>query len=560
MRGGGLIGGIITLTALSLLLAGVVYFQRPLNVAPGNLGVQLVGADGHREVTEVDGRTVIREISHTTGAELLGSGPSGLAGIEGMLDRIGSPFARVTETRTGEGYLSRVLTVYELTDEGASKAATYSTSTSLYSPPPLELPADIEDGMTWNASGDLTRTVSLGTFTVGFTMEASASAPPDEALADEGCLLVTHTYTVEDLEDGDPAVTDTTATWCPDRGMVDGTPTELPGLDPDAELTGQVMLDPESWTEEPVDLMADQPLHWATTRPTVGTDDQLILAHSTSGDLIFAPAYTTSGAVRAHPGGDIVSLVRFGDLVVAGTTQARVLGYDLRGIPVWEFDAPDLVTVPPILHQGLLILMGGGGQLIAVDPFSGEEQWSRSLRVQATDRLLSCGEVLVVPTGGTELQAFDHAGESLWRTQLPEDPILLTCVGDALVADVGGTLELISLDGERVRSAVLSDSVMQEMYVHGEQLVTVSSSAVTRYDLPSLRFVSRLGEQLEASVLADGYLIGITSERLIVWDEHGQEVAEWPTSLAPTHLSVQLSVLDSGLFILAGDMRAARYR
>lgn len=559
-RRSGLASAVVTLGVLILLLAAVVFILRPLGSTPGNSGVGLIGPEGHREVSEVDGRTVIRETAHSTGAELLSSGPSGLIYMDSLMDKLGSPFARLIETRVGEGYLARTTTIYELSDEGARRVATHTTGTTIYSPGALELPADVAPGDTWESQGSATRIYSLGTITQDYTMIASASAPEDSQLSDAGCVLITQAITIPNFETEEPETTETTATWCPGRGVVEGTPTELPGLPPEAQLTSDTTLQPETWTAEPVDLLADPPLHWATNLPTVGTGEQLILAHSTSRDLLYAPRYDVSRAIRAHPGGTIVNLRRLGELVVASTTQAEVVGYDQRVIPVWTVQLADIVTVTPVLHRDQLIVMDGSGQLTALDPRTGAERWSQALRRQPAGELLSCGPLVLAPTTSAELVAITPDGDVAWTLALPENPTLTACWEDLIVTFVGDSLDVISQGGERIRSVVINDSALVDLHVQGETLVTSSTTGTTRYQLPTLRFLSRETEPLQASLLVDGHLIGLSEERLVVWNADGEEVFSDPTDIAPDHLIAQLSVVDDGVFVLGGDMRAVMWR
>lgn len=549
----GLRSAIATVTVLCVLLGGVVFVLRPLDATPSGAAIGYLGGEGHREVSSIDETTVIRETAHNTGAELLNSGPTSLAYIDEALDKLGSPFVRILETRIHDGQVSRSTHVFELTEQGVLRAATAAGTTTLYWPPVVELPADVDDGSTWSSEGTAVHVLSWGTpVPEEFSMEGSAALATEPALRDEGCLVVSTNFTFEESS------SESETTWCPGRGIVDGVPTALPGLGPDAGLASEVVLDPASWEERPVDPFLDATLRWDTQLPAAGTDQMLILAHQTSGDIIFAPGYSVPAAFRAHPGGNIATLTRFGDLVVATTTQARVIGYDLNGVAAWDVVMPDLVTVPPVPLGGQLVVVDTAGNLAAIDPLTGEEHWRHALRTQPSGELIECGQAIVVPTTSAELVAFDGDGSRQWSVATSDNPTLATCATGSVVAFSGDRLEVVNEQGVRTVSMITSDSALRELFVQGEHLVTVSSTAVTRYHPTSLRFISRHEESLGAAALGGGYLIGLSPQRLVVWDERGEEIAEWETAIAPANLNAHLSILDTGVFAFAGDLSTLR--
>ncbi len=543
-------GGIVALVVLGVLLVGVVFVMRPLDAVPNVAGASFLGSDGHREVSEVDGVRIIRQSAHNSGGEMLGSGPSGLAFIDDAINKLGTPFVRILETRLDGDLVSSTVHAFEVTERGALRAATLDGTTTVFLPPPVELPADIADGASWSDTGEVLRIPAFGFPTRReFTRESAVTEPDDPDLRDQGCLVVRHSLTT------DQGSEDSHGVWCPGRGLVEGAASQLPGAGPELGLHERFDWDPGSWEAAPLDLLSDPPLFWANNIPSASTSDVLVLAHSTSGDLIFAPGYEVGAAQRAHPGGGITTLVRFGELVVATTTQAKVVAYDLRAVPVWEVTMPDVVTSEPILMGDELVVVDSAGNLAAINAASGEESWRHSLRVQAVGAMVSCHDVVVVPTSAGDLVALDRDGVEQWVTPFPEDPALVACSPSGFVVHTGDRLELLSADGARAHSVVINDSALRNVLV-ADDVVTVSSTALTRYRLTDLAVVARHSEPLGAVRQAGAHLVGVSPTRVVVWDSAGAEVGQWPTSIAPQHMNSYLTVFEGGVLLIGPDLSA----
>lgn len=85
---------------------------------------------------------------------------------------------------------------------------------------------------------------------------------------------------------------------------------------------------------------------------------------------------------------------------------------------------------PPELP--LLALMLGSGEVWAVDPYTGEEQWRRPLRVFAEPAVH--GRTAVLPLIGQELLAIDaYDGASRWQIPLPGEALTGLAVDDTMV-------------------------------------------------------------------------------------------------------------------------------
>lgn len=91
-------------------------------------------------------------------------------------------------------------------------------------------------------------------------------------------------------------------------------------------------------------------------RATIPGDDLLGIRapaedSSTSTGATTTGATTTRdwiGSTRMHPGGQIHTVAAFGDVVVASTTQRRLVTYSASGLRLWLLNLADLVRDQPV--------------------------------------------------------------------------------------------------------------------------------------------------------------------------------------------------------------------
>lgn len=543
-------GGVVALVVLSLLLVGVAFVMRPLDAIPNVTGASFLGGDGHLEVSGSGDVRIIRQTAHNTGGEMLGSGPSGLAFIDGAIDKLGAPFVRILETRVDSDRTVGSVHAFEVTPRGVLRAATLDEAVTVFLPPPIELPADLAEGAAWSDAGEIMRIPALGLPSRReFTRHSSAVAPEDPALRDEGCLVVRHRLAT------DQGSVDSEGVWCPGRGLVEGAPSQLGGADAQLRLEDRFDWSPQAWEATPLDLLSDPPLFWGNNIPAASSDDVFVTAHSTSGDVIFAPGYDVKAALRAHPGGHVTTLVRLGELVVATTTRGRVVGYDMGAVPLWDVVMPDVVTSQPVLFGDRLVVVDSAGNLSAIDPRSGQVLWEHSLRRQVTAAMATCHDLVVVPTNSEELTAFDRDGSQQWTTSFAEDVTHVACGPSGFVVNAGDRMETLSLAGVRLHSVVIHDSTLHHVFVT-DDVVTVSATAVTRYRAGDLDMVARHHEELGSALQAGDHIVGVSDQRVVVWDSAGGEVGQWPTTIAPGHMNSYLTALDSGVLLIGPDLSA----
>jgi outer membrane protein assembly factor BamB len=123
----------------------------------------------------------------------------------------------------------------------------------------------------------------------------------------------------------------------------------------------------------------------------------------------------------------------------------------IQGEPQWQAPLPSNFTVgeaAPLLHNGLLYLVGPGGQIVAQKTDSGQTEWQRSLPtpLSASPALGPDGSLYVGGINGT-FYAMNPDGSTRWRFT-PDEPNSFRLGGVALdegkgVLYTGGTAETI---------------------------------------------------------------------------------------------------------------------
>lgn len=431
-----------------------------------------------------------------------------------------------------EGRIERTLS---MTDDG---------EVHLFSPPLLELPADPHPGDTWSSSGML-RSVE-GTEGSAWHWQARADTPEDDHLRESGCLVVTGTLTTGDHQE------DRGDTWCPGRGVVPDSQGESPL--PPLDLSDDTEWSPTSWTHFSDPLTPPAPLIWHTGLAPVGRGDLLVLAHETSEDLIFSrlpdPSY------RAHPGGDVLTLGRRGDLVLTTTTTPALVAHDLQGRRRWQRRLAEVVPVEPAFSGDRILVQDATSTITVLDAHTGNVIWETFLDDPPRAAPIWCGEHAVVATAeGVVGLDGDDGGED-WEVDLPEPTTDLACVAGRVVSLGLSRIDLLSPSGQRLSTASLppQDTLRAGFDVTGV-LVARTTQGLRGYSVDGGRIVPLWTEAGDfVDVASDGrVLAALTRKRLEVFDATGNLVDSWRMQTLPGDGEARLGVTDRGVVSLGSD-------
>lgn len=560
-RGTGTTMLVLTLVVLVGLVSATAVLARPRDPLVHTNATSLLPPDGHREVLREGDVVMVREYALNRGGPMVNSGPPQLVfSLDDPERLLATSFMRLLETTVTEDEVTHSVTVLELGASGIRRTLDVQDQVMRqWAPAPVVLPSEVQAGDSWRSSGSVNEFEDFAPVdTYSYDFSASASAPEDPALVAEGCLDITRTEQVG--EDLSPSRSET---WCPGRGVVAG------GTAPVADSpnpTGPVLehgtdWDPRAWEVDVADLAKTPPMVWASNIAGVATDETLVLAHQTTGDLLFATDGDVDRSVRAHPGGEVVALSGFGDLVVAATTRATVSAYDIRGVWQWEADLQDMVSLPPGLAGDDVVVVDGSGNVTALDARTGEENWSAGLPDQVISSPLGCGSTTVLATTAAELVMLGPDGDELATASLSDRTTQIACGTGGQVYSAGAShLERVGPDGTVLVSEHMHDALVTDVHAFDDVVVTASSRAITAYDGQSLEMLWRLEGDFFDTAMADGTIVALDTGRLLALDLSGREVAVWDTDAGVDGFTAHLLPTAGGVGVISPELQYTRLR
>ncbi len=442
----------------------------------GGLAASYVPRDGHVEWVQDDLGTVrMSESARSIGYEdiLLLPGQASAAVASQLSDdaRVAQFWRESALTISGGGpdqAGTQTTDLHRLSAEGLSLLAGYGGSIGfVYSPPLLELPADVAPGSTWSSAGD-----ALPGGVLTYTARYTASAPADPELiavsglsGDElsGCLQSDGGSVYRD-DDGE-LLLDIVETdlWCEGRGRVaivatvNGEPVvQGPMSDPPGAFEPDATASPPQWggaggwrAAEAANVNLDaffgeQQLAVALVSSPRRTDSGLVVAVNTTGDDLLALRLDGGALVRqwfAHPGGEIVAIGTTGEVTVVTTSERRILAYSGTGRRLWTAESAELILAPPTdAGDGTVVLVGLDGTVLSFDRLTGDLVWERRLAADVSLPATAAGGSVVVVDRAGAITAFDRAtGETRWTGDSENAP--------AGVAGAGGAILVAGEDG-----------------------------------------------------------------------------------------------------------------
>ena len=446
----------------------------------------------------------------------------------------GVPFWRTTTTQIGQPESTQqVVRVYQVDGPITLLGESAPGGARVYRPGLVELPADVTPGASWSGSGTAGKDL---TYRSEFRAETG----------DRGCLQVTGTITY--TPKGRPGSTETVRKgWCPQEGLTreqtttpqqSSTLSGVRGLQapPKVRTTSEPVAwgDPRGWKNEQFtsvsidqnlgqDIMTGAP----SGVPPIVTASGLVVRATSSSDLVvFTPKTPTEWTAlwRMRPGGTVISLTAFGDVVVATTSQRQIVGYTASGVRLWTHDLDEVAFQgPERIDDNRMALADSGGTVRVFDIASGAQRWERRLRTEVKVAPVADARLVVVADGSGTVTAFrPDDGTELWQRDL--EVSRATLVGDTVVTSNAATLTAISItDG--------SSRWLQPLTGTVDALQTFDGRAV-------------LATQLNTVVLAEdgtvqatfepAELLTVTTGHLVCWGTRQAQIIDRGLSVVST--------------------------
>lgn len=468
-------GGSAAGTAAAEYLPGdgsTTYLQRQTSI-----GDESTTSSHVMESARQTGALVLAGLDFTLGSKVLGS----VGGID-HLDRM--QFWRTTSTMIGNlGTSQQGIRVYRVDGPVELVAESSQSGADVYSPALLELPAHVGAGDAWSSEG------TVGSRRYRSDLRAGPAEP--------GCLRVAGAI-VESTSTGKVATTTKVSrTWCEHRGVTveeqvrGDVVTQLEtGIHPPADPTLRtvaeewVWSDPARWRRRDFDLLSADlslgagPMTGAAAQVAPVITASGLVFRTTNGDDIVATTPKTAdrwtSLWRLHPGGTVLSVAAFGDVVVATTSRREVVAYSDAGVRLWSLRLEDVAFWSPVrVDDRRVVVADAAGSVLAVDLLTGAESWRSNVAAQVSGPMVANAETVVVFDAGGETTAFDSTtGGERWSVHLPASRAVL--LGETVVVRNAATLEALDLRTGRHRWLLPKTGTLDDLQRFGDTVVAAT--------------------------------------------------------------------------------------
>ena len=542
---------LVVLLSLGLLVGTGTWLARRAP-EPRTAALAYVPADGvalwqRQDVTrEADTRTttVVTESARLSGVNsVLSSDPALTTRVlrPDLDDASGARLWRTTTTHVDEaGVGAQDVRYYRV--RGAVELAGQQVGERItaYEPALVELPADVGPGSTWTGAG-----------TVGGTQDYTSTFTA--AAGQTGCLDVTGELVVRPSgTQQDGLRTTLTRTWCPGRGLVASsesggasrtvlTAVDAPAPGPRTTASAPITwTDPRAWTPKTWDTVTVDPESEAvrpmngsaqTLPPPVLTSSGVVVrAMSSPHDLVATTPKTPDAwtpAWRAHPGGTVLNLASFGEVVLVATSERRLVAYSDAGSRLWAMDLPEIGGSPPVaVSDDDAVLVDLSGRVLRFGVADGTVRWERAVGTDV-NRVPGVGSGLVVVTdrSGTVTALDAGTGAERWTRSLDASAVAVAG-GQVLVVVDQSVLALEPAAGRSVWTLHVDGRLTALTAFAGRALVATKEETLVVDDRGAVD--ARLPGYLAVDVTA-AHLVGWTTDRLDVVGVDGAVVARWPT-------------------------------
>lgn len=533
--------------------AALIAASDPAGPAVGGAAAAFVPADGHADWVRVDGQSgpQQRESGRTVGASVLFELPeiARTAAVAAYTDeemdlaRHWSLTWRASDA--GAEGAGDITELHSVTDAGVRLVLSLGPANSfIFQPGIVVLDHAVRRGASWAGEGEgwwvaapaAGQRPEDSVIAIHYSARYAATEPRDSTLADladDGCLQVDGEVELTNSADpgaGSILLEDATL-WCPGRGAV----ASVSSVDGGAPVRTLPADAPAFAADEAGDASPAWPQEWAARSASVSLVDPLFGESA----VALAPAlepvdlggmiavaevntgsvglYVRSGArlertALLHPGGDVTTLGAVDGLLLAATTQRRVVAYDARGMRRWSAPISDVIVAPPIAGaKGAVLLAGLDGRVRSLDVRTGREQWSTTVSGDALDHLVRSGDRVIALDRTGRIVALNLTDGTVEWSAEEENVDTLTATAEAVyVARDNGIIRLDAATGVQAWSSQVGTGA-DVVAVVADAVVVLSWSEVVAFDVEA-------GAELWRAIGADR---GVTDGAALVLDGRG---------------------------------------
>ncbi|HJY44984.1 MAG TPA: PQQ-binding-like beta-propeller repeat protein [Propionibacteriaceae bacterium] len=406
----------------------------------------------------------------------------------------------------------------------------------VYDPALVVLPAEVRAGSRWGGAG------SAGD-TYDYRSELSAEASGDD------CLNVKGEVRYHSKKGQLGRVVTISQTWCQREGLV-------------AESQSFAAVRTASSRVEPpvpsVETTANSPIRWAAPQrwtakalstisinptfgqePMVGSPSSAVASVRTESGLVIRPTIGRGDLVattpktltewtsiwRAHPGGSLLSLSTFGDVIIATTSNRQMVAYSDVGVRLWQLTLDDLAPTPPVrISESDAVLVDLAGAMRKFDLGTGAVLWQQNVGSDVNlPPAAGAGVVVVMDRGGTTTAFEEATGKRRWSLDMQGNAAAV--IGETVVVIQDQTAHALSTVSGRHRWVRPIFGTLTDMVSFAGQFVVATKSQSVMLSADGV-VTQRLGPVLTLTPAQDHLLAWGPTEALVIARD-GKIVTRW---------------------------------
>ena len=406
----------------------------------------------------------------------------------------------------------------------------------VYDPALVVLPAEVRAGSRWGGAG------SAGD-TYDYRSELSAEASGDD------CLNVKGEVRYHSKKGQLGRVVTISQTWCQREGLV-------------AESQSFAAVRTASSRVEPpvpsVETTANSPIRWAAPQrwtakalstisinptfgqePMVGSPSSAVASVRTESGLVIRPTIGRGDLVattpktltewtsiwRAHPGGSLLSLSTFGDVIIATTSNRQMVAYSDVGVRLWQLTLDDLAPTPPArISESDAVLVDLAGAMRKFDLGTGAVLWQQNVGSDVNlPPAAGAGVVVVMDRGGTTTAFEEATGKRRWSLDMQGNAAAV--IGETVVVIQDQTAHALSTVSGRHRWVRPIFGTLTDMVSFAGQFVVATKSQSVMLSADGA-VTQRLGPVLTLTPAQDHLLAWGPTEALVIARD-GKIITRW---------------------------------
>ena len=218
----------------------------------------------------------------------------------------------------------------------------------------------------------------------------------------------------------------------------------------------------------------------SSTVASVRTESGLVIRATIGrGDLVATTPKTLTewtSIWRAHPGGTVLSLSAFGNVIIATTSNRQMVAYSDVGVRLWQLTFDDLAPTSPVrISESDAVLVDLGGDMRKFDLGTGAVLWQQNVGSDVNvPPAAGAGVVVVMDRGGTTTAFEEATGKRRWSLEMQGNAAAV--IGETVVVIQDQTAHALSTVSGRHRWVRPIFGTLTDMVSFAGQFVVATKS------------------------------------------------------------------------------------